>query len=312
MSRIIQSIGAMVPHGDPAALDRRLGQLSEFGFDHAELSITACAVIVGGQLNPVRLRHLTDVIARHDIGITLHAPLILNFMDLVHADLHMSVARACIAFCHAVGAPVLVVHPGWVDPCHLSADRSGLLALERDALSRLAEDAAQRGVTLCLENMPVILESLHGELDNHGIETQSIAAQVRAVDHPALRATIDVSHAHIAATHRGHDLRADLSEMAPVTRHLHLHDSFGRPPTLERANYPEVMAYGMGDLHLPLGWGNIDFEQALVGLPLPPGLSMTLEINRLYDDDQTMVDSLTRARHLQERIQATTGPVAGA
>ncbi|CCQ72793.1 sugar phosphate isomerase/epimerase [Magnetospira sp. QH-2] len=309
MTKIIDSIGAMVAAETPEGLDRRLGQMADIGFDHAELPITTCAVVIGGQLNPVRLKQLTGIIARHDIGITLHAPLILNFMDPIHAALHMAVAKACIDFGQAVDAPVLVIHPGWVDPHHLVGDRDGLLAMERQALSLLAQYAEPRGVTLCLENMPVILESLRGELDNHGIDTASIAAQVELVGHPALRATIDVSHAHIAAALHDSDLRADLTIMAPLTRHLHLHDSFGRVPTLERANYKEVMAYGMGDMHLPLGWGNIDFERSLVGQALPAGTSMTLEINGLYNDDQTMADSLARARGLAQRIQDAVAPL---
>lgn len=293
---IIQGIGAMAFSGSLPNLDKDLGTLADVGFDHAELSVTDCAVVVGGALHPVRTRQVVEIVRRHGLGATVHAPLILNLMDPAHAALHMAVARASIDFCRELDARVLVVHPGWVDPLELKADRDRLLDMERRAYAELAEYAAGAGVVLCLENMPVILESLTGTLDNHGCDPDSIADQIAAVDHPNLRATIDVSHAHLAASHHGRDLADSLARMAPLTRHLHIHDSFGRAPTIARAGYKELLAYGMGDIHLPVGWGNIDFETVLAALDLPAGLSMTLEINGVYACREVWADSLLRAR----------------
>ncbi len=302
MRKRIDSIGAMVVSDDPAKLDRRLGEIADIGFDHAELSATHCAAIVGGALNPTRLRQVVEAVRAHRLATTVHAPLILNFMDLDRADLHRAVARASVDFCEAVEASVMVIHPGWVAPEALVADRERLLEQERAALAGLARHAETRGVVLALENMPVVLESVTGRLDNHGISPASVAAQIAAVDHPNLRGTIDLSHAHLAACHRGVDLAADLIELAPLTRHLHLHDSFGRAPTLSNANYREQIAYGMGDIHLPLGWGNIPFESVLGRLPLPGGLSATLEINGVYADREVLAESLARARAIADHL----------
>ncbi len=310
MDRMIDGIGAMVVSDDPPKLDRRLGEIADIGFDHAELMAIQCGVLVGGALNPTRLRQVTRAVRAHDLGTTVHAPLILNFMDPDHADLHGAVARASIDFCNAVEASVMVIHPGWVAPATLAANRAGLLATERDALADLARYAATQGVVLALENMPVIAESLSGRLDNHGISPASVAAQIAAVDHPNLRGTIDLSHAHIGARHRGVDLAADLAELAPLTRHLHLHDSFGRPPTLHYAGYREQLAYGMGDIHLPLGWGDIPFEDVLSRLALPRGLTVTLEINDVYADREVLSESLARARAIADHLDAGITQVA--
>jgi len=80
-------------------------------------------------------------------------------------------------------------------------------------------------------------------------------------------------------TLRGMDYLAALRAFAPVTNHLHVHDSFGRPTTMggffSRA---ERIAFGMGDLHLPMGWGDIDWEAILPQLAFRPGTVMIVEL----------------------------------
>lgn len=42
-----------------------------------------------------------------------------------------------------------------------------------------------------------------------------------------------------------------------MTGHLHVHDSFGLPYSMKRFYHPaEAAALGIGDLHLPIGWGD--------------------------------------------------------
>ena len=84
-----------------------------------------------------------------------------------------------------------------------------------------------------------------------------LAAQIRAVNHPNIRATIDFSHAAINAGVRGFDLMAELKELAPYAGHLHIHDSFGKPRSFEPYTYGEAVNFGLGDLHMPPGWGNV-------------------------------------------------------
>ncbi len=303
MTAAIASIGAMVYETTLDGFDHTLGRVADAGYDHAELSVTASGVVVGGALSRPRMAAIEPLLARRRLAYTAHAPLALNFMDADNAALHRAVGRACVEFCAAVGARVLVVHPAWVHPARLAADWDGLLAREREALADLANVAAGHGVTLCLENMPVVTEQLAGTLDNHGCDPRSVAAQVAAVAHPHLAATLDVSHACLAAAHTGGDAAATMTALAPWVRHLHLHDSFARPPTVPRANSQEAIAFGVGDTHLPLGWGTIDWEGLLPGLPIPPGATITLEIIGLYADAPTLADSLARARRIAELME---------
>ena len=124
-----------------------------------------------------------------------------------------------------------------------------------------------------------------------------VAATVRAVDHPNVVALIDFSHAYIESTYRGLDFRAELRAMAPVAGHLHLHDSFGRPQAFYKGYHPqENTAMGIGDLHLPLGWGDIAWDEIIAELEVLPGTVMMMEIGRRYRREQPA--SLAKARSL--------------
>jgi sugar phosphate isomerase/epimerase len=286
----------MLTRHDPKGMTEALDQLDVIGADHVEINPALAGLIADGRVRPEPLRHLQDLLAGRHLGVTVHAPLSLNLMDEALIDLHRAVGSASLEICAALGARCMVVHPGWIDGRRLLVERDRLMALEREELHALSARAAEVGVTLALENMPVIAELLTGDLLNHGIDCVSVRDQVEAVGHPNLAATIDVSHACISSAHLGADAREQIRALAPVTRHLHLHDSFGRVPTLPRPGQGEELAYGMGDLHLPLGWGALPWEHLLTDLPLPEAVTLTLEIMPRHVTRETLADSLARAR----------------
>ena len=115
------------------------------------------------------------------------------------------------------------------------------------------------------------------------------------MDHPNLVGLLDFSHAYIEATYRGLDLLAELRAMAPVTGHLHVHDSFGRPQGNFRGYYPqELTAMGLGDLHLPLGWGDFPWDAVFAELTFRPDTVLIMEVGERYAAE--LPNSLKRAR----------------
>ena len=104
--------------------------------------------------------------------------------------------------------------------------------------------------------------------------------------------------AYIEATHRGLDFREQLRAMAPVAGHLHVHDSFGLPYSMNRFYHPaEATALGIGDLHLPIGWGDIPWDDIFAELIFLPDTALIMEINAERFADQQPA-SLERARRL--------------
>ena len=107
--------------------------------------------------------------------------------------------------------------------------------------------------------------------------------------------TLDVSHSYLMTGFRGTSFAEAVAAFAPVTGHFHLHDSFGRPPGSLAGFYTdsERVAFGVGDLHLPFGWGDIPFETLLPGLPVLPGTVLTVELPERY---WVELDALCRVR----------------
>jgi sugar phosphate isomerase/epimerase len=158
-------------------------------------------------------------------------------------------------------------------------------------LFELAEFARPYGVRIALEN---IFSTVPGQYRQTPAE---IAETVRAVDHSNLVALIDFSHAYIESTYRGLNFREQIRAMAPVAGHLHVHDSFGRPQAFYQAFYPqEATALGIGDLHMPLGWGDIDWEDIFGELDFLPETVLMMEIGPRYRNEQA--ECLKRAQGL--------------
>ena len=106
-----------------------------------------------------------------------------------------------------------------------------------------------------------------------------------------------IGYCHDCAEKISLDFRDQLRAMAPVTGHLHAHDSFGRPQGFYKGFHPqENTAMGIGDLHMPLGWGDIDWEDIFAELEFLPETVLMMEVGARYRNEQP--ESLERARKL--------------
>ncbi|WGF90003.1 TIM barrel protein [Marinivivus vitaminiproducens] len=281
-----------VGDGDLAAMAESLEVMTELGADAAELSLWGEEVIAGGRVLPERARRLVELTRRFPLRYSVHGQVSSNFMDAAHLDLQKAVVRAMLELCDQLGASVLVHHGGTAPMPDEQEERARLDAMERAALAELAEVARGYGVRLVLEN--IFAESAQ----EYRQTPAEVAATVRTVGHPHLAGLIDFSHAYIESTRRGLDWREQIRAMAPVTGHLHVHDSFGRPYSMTRFYHPaEATALGIGDLHLPLGWGDIPWEDIFGELAFLPDTLLILEIDPAQYRSE-LAESLARARRL--------------
>jgi sugar phosphate isomerase/epimerase len=264
----------------PAALD----EAEALGVDSVELPVFAMHLIAGGRLVEPRVDRFAAVLAGRRFAISVHGPLGINLMD--RAELlprHEAVARASIAVAARFGARHLVIHTGRVAPADLP-DMEAAYARQRAALVRLGDVAGAAGVTLCVENV----------FRYSGLETATpsrLAAELEAVAHPAVAACFDVGHGAIRAAEAGLDPFAEAAgldpfaeaaALAPFARHVHVHDNFGRPMGLGTFHPSEALAFGDGDLHLPLGWGDLPWADLLAGAGFPRDCWLNLELNARY------------------------------
>jgi sugar phosphate isomerase/epimerase len=162
-------------------------------------------------------------------------------------------------------------------PSTYAAHLKRLHGIERDALREMGDVAAGHGVKIAVENL-FVEDAL-----TYTPDPVRLAKEIAAIDHPHVCGLLDFSHAYIMAQFQGTDYLEGLQAFAPAVNHLHVHDSLGRPTSVGGFyRFGEQIAFGMGDLHMPLGWGDIPWDAILPGLPLRPGTVMIVELQERY------------------------------
>ncbi|WP_376742745.1 sugar phosphate isomerase/epimerase family protein [Ensifer canadensis] len=294
MNEFISAIGFCnrTGKGDLSSLDASLREIADTGADACEIGIYAEEIISRGRLIEDRLQRVADITRKYRFKkLSLHGQIVSNFMDRQHHDLQKKVVRAMLELCDRLGAGILVHHSG---AAQLAAGESAadLDKMERDALAEMSDIAKGYGVRIALENI------FTTETGQYRQTPSQVAETVRSIGSDNVVALIDFSHAYIEATHRGLDFREQLRAMAPVAGHLHVHDSFGLPYSMNRFYHPaEATALGIGDLHLPIGWGDIPWDDIFAELIFLPDTALIMEINAERFADQQPA-SLERARRL--------------
>jgi sugar phosphate isomerase/epimerase len=261
---------------DLAGLEETLARIETSGAAFAELALYELDLIVGSRVLAERRRRLEKICTRLKLKYTVHGMLSVNFMDHAHLDLHKSVCRASLELCDAIGAKVLVQHAGVVPAGPITLIEH-LHTVERAALAEMGDFAARYGVRIALENLFVETWA------RYTAEPARLARQIAEVDHEHVVGTLDFSHAYLMTSLYGLDFPDALRTLAPGAGHLHVHDSFGRQDfDGDFYTTSERIAFGQGDLHLPMGWGDVSWDEVLPGLPVRPGTVLMVELPRRF------------------------------
>jgi len=277
-------------NGEFAQLEADMRANADMGVDTIEIGVTALDLIAGGRIISERHEALVALTKQFGFRYTVHGLVSSNFMDPITQRYQIDAAKALVEVCNSIGSGILVHHSGSLRADAI-ADWAGADEREREALTELADFARPHGVRIALENI------FTTEPGQYRQTPSEVAATVKAVDHSNVVALIDFSHAYIESTFKGLDFHAEIAAMAPVAGHLHVHDSFGRPQGFYRGYHvQENTALGIGDLHMPLGWGDIAWERIFSDLTFLPGTVLMMEIGDRYRREQP--ESLKRAREL--------------
>jgi len=294
--------------GNLAVLDRELAYYKEIGFSHVELSPHGVGAIHCGRLDEGRLKEVQTILAKYSFGYTVHGPNPLNLMNSRLDALDRQAFKASIEFTAAVGASVMVYHAGRYlpeeefmltpQPYPSSEEKRRLWEQEKGDLNKLGNIAAQHGVTICVENARPYLNA---PKYCYGESLKKLAKMVKQVDHPNVGITLDIGHAYLSSCRYGLDLYGSIDAVAPFVKHVHLHDNFGRCSTsYERKQY-EMAAMGRGDMHMPIGWGEVPAQQMLAALPEYHGV-ITLELRpRYHSNCRDALDAVRQLLTVEER-----------
>lgn len=262
----------------------RLQRLADVGFTHAELSAKGLGVLVGGRLQPVRLKALKEALDGCPVRLTLHGTAISsaragNLVDVTTPNQHAVVA-ADLALAGEIGATVLVQHSGmlrdfWGDDDALAAG----LARERDSLRALGDEADRLGIQIAVENTDPVGTYLARRA--YGIRLDLLAEQIQAVDHPRVGVCLDTGHAFLTATYLGTEYLPAIRDIAPLVSHLHVSDNLGRVQLDRDADSVESLILGDGDLHLLPGWGTVPLAE-IMSMPFAQDPIAIIEMRALF------------------------------
>jgi sugar phosphate isomerase/epimerase len=256
---------------DLQGLDDDLARIAELGATHAELSLCGMDVVAQGRPLAPRVRELERACTRHGLRYTAHGPLAANFMDPRHGALFRRAVAGYLEVCAAVGVSVLVLHAGVVRR-RPQPELDALHAQEREALRQLGDVAAKANVRIAVETLFTFAA------DHYTATPSRLAREIEAVNHPNVVGCLDLSHAYLHCTAQGLDYDAEVERFGQVTGHVHIHDSFGQPESVRGFLPSETLAFGLGDLHLPLGYGDLPFERILPRLAVRPDTVLLCEL----------------------------------
>nr|HID14318.1 sugar phosphate isomerase/epimerase [Anaerolineae bacterium] len=320
--------------GSLEMLEHDLAHFQHVGFDYVEIPVHGVDAILNGRLNLRQVKRVKEVLARFDLQYTVHCSNWLNLMEAEEFPLHRSIFEASIDFAGEIEAEILVYHSGKVELgdeyLGQAAFTRELLSIpdrtfveerervERETLAELAEEAGRKGVTICVENAdPRVDEEAVWELArrvrvngvdlfyriapsgdiaiyNYGGVIKHLVRQVEGVGQDNVGIALDIGHAYIASNYYDFDFLDAITLAKPLVRHLHVHDNFGKPAGLDRRQII-LVPEGKGDLHMPVGWGEIPYRGVLSRLKGYQGI-LILELKPRYGP--YLEDALLDVRNL--------------
>ena len=250
------------------------------GADFVELMPHDLGVILDGNLDSSRLLPVQELLLEAGLAYTVHAPLEVNLMDLAARQVQRNVLDASLRFAGSIGAQIVVCHAGQrIASRDARYSFKGQLAVERRALREAGETAGELGITIAVENYYPELPLVRGAVYDYSVWPSELAEQIASVDHPAVGLCLDVGHAALAANVFGFDYFEECATVAPLVRHIHLHDNLQKTNLTGEPQVSEHTVYGLGDLHLPPGRGTIPLEGLFRQVTFPEIPSCCVELS---------------------------------
>jgi len=254
-----------------------LDDLQKLGVETIEIPTFDMDLVVGGRIRAPQLAALKRATAGRKIVYSVHGPLAVNFFDAPYRlQRHFDVLKASMEVAAEIGAINYVMHSG-IKLVGQNPGTEDAYARQREWLGKVGELARDLNLYVCVENV-------FCEFDNttYTASPSRLAREIAAVAHPHVWATLDFSHGYLNTIFVGGDFESECVQLAPYAKHLHMHDSFGLPDDIWMYTEGERLAFGHGDLHLPVGWGNIPWASLMQNCRFPNGTIFNIELQLRY------------------------------
>lgn len=264
--------------GDLGRVATRLAHMVEIGCTGAEITAVGLDAVVNCRLLPDRVANLREILGAYDLNYSMHAPIAINLMDETHADIMARAATVSMELAAEIGAGAVVLHPGRVPPKDWVDRQDQLLQFELQQIGPVADRAAELGVQIAYENISPNPRVIAGQETSYSLDPRALADQLARLNHPAVMACLDISHAQQGAGLWGFDMLEACKALGPWIGHIHFSDSTGLPATFPTGSRNEQQFFGVGDMHAPQGFGRVDFTALAASLPLRKDTRVVIEL----------------------------------
>jgi len=281
-------------NGDLDLLKQDLSAIEQAGFDTAEIPVHGVDAIVNGHLREGRAKEVKDILEGFDLEYSVHAPDSLNLRDLQYPDVQRKVFAASIQFTATIGAKSLVYHQGRLKSNGDDVSHEEAREIEVDELFALSDLANKAGVSICVEN-------IHSSITH-------LTKLIESVGEESVKMCYDFAHSYINANKLGYDFLRSVQVAKPYIRHAHVNDNFGKGKPESAPPYIEAMPLGIGDLHLPVGWGEIPYEDVFRAMAGYDGTYILELQERFFENGYSMLkDSLMELKARLEKADESRG-----
>ncbi len=309
-------------NGDLSLLKDTLSMIQDVGFHYAEIPVHGVDGICNGKINRLQASTIKDILKKYHLKYTVHAPDLLNLMDDHHFQLQKEIFKSGVEFAHFIGSEIFVYHSGKIllqaamihkqwGHDHLSSipswqEAARLRMIEVDTLQEIASSAKALKVTIAIETAnPGWEEEYLQESEllssdqlihyNYGLRLETLVEQVKKVDRENVAITMDFGHAYIASKYCRFNYIDAIQSALPYIRHVHIHDCFGKVSLFDEQRDIDLIPFGKGDMHMPIGWGEIPYDEIFGLLKNYDGV-ICLELKPRYKN--YFADSLQKVKEL--------------
>jgi len=253
---------------------KRVEEVSKFNPFSIELMGFAQDLMINGKIVEQRLEKIQNILKNFSGHISLHGPMVVNFLDKKENLNHYEIlCKAYIDLAHKLGVKKLIIHTGFCD-IDDSKNLNKKYMIQRDYLKKVGDYAAKKNLLIYLENIFPFSELLHTALPS------KLSDEINLMDHEYIRACFDVSHAYLCCAAFKSDFMTNAIDLGGNSDHWHVHDSFGKLNFINSyLTKSEALALGDGDLHLPVGDGNIPWKKVISNTKLPSDVVFNIELN---------------------------------
>ena len=271
MVKIGQSMHPNRVNGDLSRLDEELEQIKEAGADSCELVLQGLDVVVGCKIIASRCDAVLEILKKHDLEYSLHMPHGLNLLDAEMLGMNVDVFRASIEFSKVAGIKVINFHAG-----RSKTDDKTLMQKEAVMSKLLAESAPD--ILFCMENPPLNVK----EDFSAALSAEAMINFYNLVGLENFKLTFDIGHSFLNHFGDVNLMLEDMDRLLPYTGHIHLHDNCGTQMDMRTAGFGNNIVCGIGDAHLPIGWGRLPMDDILSRLSCFNGI-VNLEIEHRFN-----------------------------